>query len=192
LPPIDVDAVIPPPRGRDRRGAGAFAAGAVAQDGRTVARAESIAFLRAVAAKAGALRVYDPGRLRYALGESPAITCVSRREVPLAAFLGAPTSICTGLANGGGGRRRDLFGAMAQGVPVVCPRASIFAEYLDHGVDALLHDSDDEALEFVAALRSDPGAPGPSAAGRATAQRLFDRRLAASYRRVVAGVVAVA
>ena len=193
LPPIAVDARIAPLRDRYRRGGGAFTVGVVAQDGRTVARAESVGFLRAIAAKAGTLRLYDPGRLRYALGDDPAVMCVSRREAPLAAFLGTlDVYLYRAREWWREGAGRDLFGAMAHGVPVVCPRASIYAEYLDHGVDALLHDSDDEALEFVAALRADPNRTAAiGAAGRETARRLFDpAALAIAYERLVTDALA--
>ena len=193
LPPIDVRFVAA--RDDDRRAAHPFTVGIVGQDGRTVGRAHATAFLRAVAAKCGELHVYDPGRLRYALGDIREVKCISRRAVGLTDFLGGLDAYLYRTREWWReGSGRDVFGAMAAGVPVVCPRGSIYAEYLEHGADALLYDSDDDALGSLAALRADPRRTASiGAAGRATARRLFDpAALAAGYRALVAGVNAPA
>ena len=68
-----------------------------------------------------------------------------------------------------------VFGPMAAGVPVLCPRDSIYAEYIDDGVDGWLYDDARSAAAKLAALRSDSEAL--TIAGRAArekALRLFD------------------
>ncbi len=188
LPPIDVD--VPAVRDDHSHRTAPFALGMIGQDGRTVARAHSIAFLRAAATKAGALHIYDPGRLRYPLGDIPEVKCISRREVGLAAFLGTlDVFLYRAREWWREGSGRELFGAMTAGVPVVCPRTSIYAEYLEHGVDALLYDGDDDALECLSRLRAEPQhAAAIGAAARATARRLFDPAvLGAAYRDLVSG-----
>ena len=45
---------------------------------------------------------------------------------------------------------------MALGIPVLCPRTSIHAEYIRDGVDGILYDDAAGALEALASLRSDP------------------------------------
>jgi glycosyltransferase involved in cell wall biosynthesis len=51
---------------------------------------------------------------------------------------------------------RVVFEAMASGVPVVVHRRGGYAEFLTHGVDALLFDTDDEAFDLIMRLRSHP------------------------------------
>jgi glycosyltransferase involved in cell wall biosynthesis len=46
--------------------------------------------------------------------------------------------------------------AMAAGLPIVCPQTSIFAEYIDHGIDGLIYERRDAALEQVGLLRRSP------------------------------------
>ena len=76
---------------------------------------------------------------------------------------------------------------MARGVPVVCPRESIYAEYIDDGVDGWLYDDTATALAAIDALRGDRSTR--LAAGRAArekAHRIFEpRALAAAYVGVV-------
>jgi glycosyltransferase involved in cell wall biosynthesis len=76
-----------------------------------------------------------------------------------------------------------FFGAMAVGVPVLCHRQSIYAEYVDDGVDGWLHDDDASALAVIDMLRADrPRISGAGRAARAKAQRMFEpRALAGAY-----------
>jgi glycosyltransferase involved in cell wall biosynthesis len=87
------------------------------------------------------------------------------------------------------GLGRDLFGAMALGVPVLCPRRSIHAEYIRDGVDGILYDDDAGALEALAVLGTDPKRRlALGAAARESARRMFDPgKIAFMYRRLVAG-----
>src|SRR4029453_16660487 len=54
------------------------------------------------------------------------------------------------------GDGRELLAAMAAGVPALCPRSSIYAEYIDHGVDGLLYDAPEDALQQLTDLRDAP------------------------------------
>ena len=114
-------------------------------------------FLCRVAAASGTLGIYDPGPLRYALGREAAVRFHSRGPGALPRFV---ESVGCLLHTAGKwwleGDGREVFVAMAAGVPVLCPRASIFAEYIDHDVDGLLYDERDDVLELLAALRRAP------------------------------------
>lgn len=50
---------------------------------------------------------------------------------------------------------RVVFEAMACGLPVVVHRHGGYAEFLTHGVDALIFDTDDEAFDWIMRLKSD-------------------------------------
>jgi glycosyltransferase involved in cell wall biosynthesis len=118
------------------------------------------------------------------------VRCHSRRQIALADFV-APLSCLLYRADAWWkeGSGRELFGAMAAGVPVVCPRGSIYAEYLRDGVDALLYDDEDGALACLAALRDNPArAAAMGAAARESARRRFDpAALASAWRDVATG-----
>ena len=51
---------------------------------------------------------------------------------------------------------RAVAEAMATGLPVVCHKSGGYAEYIEHGVDGLLFDRDEEAEQMVLGLRNDP------------------------------------
>lgn len=165
-----------------------FVVGNVVQDGRTVAHARSGSLQERVAAAGYRVDVYDPGRARHALGAMRNVNCVSRRQATLAQFL-APLScyLYVGDTWWKEGLGRDLFGAMALGIPVLCPRGSIHAEYVRDGVDGILYDDAGGALAALAALRADPTrrrAIGDAAGARA--RELFDpAALTRAYRRLL-------
>jgi glycosyltransferase involved in cell wall biosynthesis len=52
---------------------------------------------------------------------------------------------------------RVVFEAMACGLPVVVHRSGGYAEFLTHGEDAFIFDTDDEAFAIIMRLRADPG-----------------------------------
>ena len=170
--------------------AGDFVVGNVAGDGRVIASFPAGSPQERVAKAGFRLDIYDPGRLRYALGALPNVRSFSRHEVTLAQFL-APLSCYfyrseTWWKEGLG---RDVFGAMALGIPVLCPRTSVHAEYIDDGVDGILYDDDACALEALASLRNNPARrTAMGTAARTSARRIFDAgEIARAYRRVVAG-----
>ncbi len=134
-----------------------FAAGLIGRHWQGTSPGEDAQFLGRLAAASGRLELYDPGPLRYVVGGDPAARCRSRGATAMRRFL---RSVDCVLHPAGKwwleGDGRELFMAMEAGVPVVCPRSSIFAEYVDHGVDGLLYDRPDEGIEHVAALRRSP------------------------------------
>src|SRR6185312_14159953 len=82
---------------------------------------------------------------------------------------------------------RALFGAMAQGIPVLCPRESIYAEYVDDGVDGFIYADEASVLAAIQKLHADRARLCAMAeAARAKAERLFEpRALANAYASVV-------
>jgi hypothetical protein len=189
-------AVLPPPielpalAGRSAEGGTTLRVGVDGQGRHRVAEPDDVDFLRALAATAGGLHVYDPARLRYALGGDARVRSFARRGNGLEAFIRSLSCFVhraerwwdESLA-------RALFAAVGAGVPVVCARQSIHAEYFEHEVDALLYASHEEALQHVAALRSSPArAAALGVAARRKAERLFEPgALAQRYAQVLAG-----
>jgi hypothetical protein len=186
-PPIELDVGRASGPGQPADGH-EFIVGCVVQDGRTVSHASAHASLARLAAEGFALHLFDPGRARYALGGERRVKCFSRRDVALDTFL-APLSCYLYRADAwwSEGSGRDLFGAMAAGVPVVCARGSIYAEYVDDGVDGLLYDDEDGALACLRALRGAPErCAALGAAARESARRRFDPdALREAYRRAI-------
>lgn len=154
-------AVLPPPIAadseRDRFAPRGFAAGLIGRHWQGISPGEDAEFLRGVAAASGALELYDPGALRYVVGGESAVRCRTRGGVALRSFMRSVDCI---LHTGGKwwleGDGREWLMAMAAGVPIIAPRASLFAEYIEHGVDGLLYDDRGEALEHVSVLRREP------------------------------------
>jgi glycosyltransferase involved in cell wall biosynthesis len=159
-PPIELE----PPRADRHRGPAAVRArvnaasvGLIGRHWHPISPSADAEFLRRVAAVSGRLEIYDPGPLRYALGREATVRFHSRGPGALPRFV---ESVGCLLHTAGKwwleGDGREVFVAMAAGVPVLCPRASTFAEYIDHDVDGLLYDERDDALELLAALRRAP------------------------------------
>jgi glycosyltransferase involved in cell wall biosynthesis len=80
---------------------------------------------------------------------------------------------------------RVVFEAMACGLPVVCERRGGYCDYVQHGRDAFLFDSADEAFAIIQRLRAEPAlraAVGVEA--RRTVERMYagyDAELARDY-----------
>jgi glycosyltransferase involved in cell wall biosynthesis len=72
---------------------------------------------------------------------------------------------------------------------VLCPRDSLYADYIDNGVDGVLYGSTDEALARLKELRRAPAfAASVGEAARAKAARLFDpSAIASAWRKLVRG-----
>jgi len=118
---------------------------------------EDAEFLRHVAGSSGLLEIYDPSALRYVLGAEPAVRFWRRGASALRSLVSEVDCVLH-VANKWWleGDGRELFMAMAAGTPVICPRGSMFAEYIEHGVDGLLYDGRDEVIELLCALRRRP------------------------------------
>jgi hypothetical protein len=191
------DYVVPPPvdlgefaatSHDDRPPSSSLRVATVGQDSRRVIIAPDVGLLQAVAERAGELHLFDPGPLRYKLGSYREVRCFSRREIDMGTML-RETDVYwhRALPWWAEGSGKALFGAMAQGIPTLCHRESIYAEYVDDGVDGILYADGSSALAAIDALRADDArlrAMGDAA--RAKALRLFEpRSLASTYAGVV-------
>ena len=147
-------------------------------------------FINDLASITGRLHVYDPGRLRYLLGGSPGARFFERRPEGLEPFLARLACYVhrteTWWQETIG---RELYGAMAFGVPVLCPRNSIHAERVEHGVDGLLYGSGAEARQLLSDLRQTPTtAVAIGRAGRNKVRALLDGESQnRAYREFLAG-----
>ncbi|HEX6138365.1 MAG TPA: SEC-C metal-binding domain-containing protein [Casimicrobiaceae bacterium] len=186
-PPIDIAefaAVAGNGRARDAR---TLRVATLGQDRRRVVVADDHEHLRTVAEHAGRLAILDPGPLRYLLGPARPVVCVPRDGQSLAAFLGDNDLYLHRVQPWWSEEPRTLFGAMLLGVPVLCPRGSIYAEYIDDGVDGWLYEDEAAAAAVVDSLRDDRrGVAAAGAAARAKALRLFEpNALASAYAELV-------
>jgi hypothetical protein len=165
-----------------------FVAGIVGQDGPDVDEARDAEFLSKLARRSGALSIYDPGRLRYPLGGDAAVRCVPRTRDGFDEFVASLDCFVHRVRpwweEGDG---RALLTAWSNGVPVLCPRTSLFAAEIRHEVDGLLYSGEDEALSMVGELHRAPAwARSLAAAARArAAERFADDALAATYRTAI-------
>jgi len=165
-----------------------WSVGMCGQNRRSVEEPRDLAFVRAIAAVADRIHVYDPGRMRYALGDDPRMLFVPREERGLLPFL-SPLRCYVHRVDRwwDEGVAREVFTAMALGLPVLCDRASLCADYIDDGVDGLLYGSPDEAAARLNELRQGPSfAESVGRAARAKAARLFDPlSIATAWRKLV-------
>ncbi|MBA3508052.1 MAG: SEC-C domain-containing protein [Betaproteobacteria bacterium] len=164
--------------------------GMVGQDRQVVAEEADVEFLLTMAKRAGRLAIYDPGRLRYALGGERTVRCYPRIAHGLTPFVASVDCL---LYRAGTwwreGAARELFTALAYGLPVLCPRTSVYAEVIADRVDGLLYTSDDDALALMMQLRTAPAwAKQIGAAARKKAQRMFgEDTLTRQYRDFIVG-----
>jgi glycosyltransferase involved in cell wall biosynthesis len=176
-PPIDVrefDSVRRSPRPRDST---ELRIALIGQDRRGVVADGDAAHLRALAERAGRLAILDPGPLRRALGAARSVVCVPRDEHGVAPFLAGCDVYLHRTRPWWSDEPRALFGAMLIGVPVICHRDSMYAEYVSDGTDGWHYDDEAAALRIVDSLRGD--ASRVEAAGRAArekASRVFEPR----------------
>ena len=150
--------------------------GIVGQNQQSVCEPSDGDFVTELASATGRLHVYDPGRMRYLLGGSPMVRFFERRPAGLEAFLTRLACFVhrteTWWQDTVG---RELYGAMALGVPVLCPQHSIHAERIEHGVDGLLYGSSAEAHGLLSDLRQSPTtAAAMGRAGRDKVRALLD------------------
>ena len=157
--------------------------------------AADVPFLKQALAAAGGLDLYDAGLLRFSLGGESSVRFHSRQDDGLDTFLDALDCllICPEpwWLEGDG---RELFTAMASGVPALCPALSIYAEYINHGVDGLIYHSCDEAVQQLIELRRSPArieGLGSAARGK-VAQLVNSAAVTAIVRQLVSGNATVA
>jgi len=196
-PPIEVPAIAASSLRRGDRPYGVWTieepevwtVGLVGQDQQVVAEEADVELLRTMAKRAGRLAIYDAGRLRYPLGGERTVRCYPRIAGGLVPFL---MSVDCLLYRAGiwwrEGAARELFTALAHGLPVLCPRTSVYAEVIADRVDGLLYASDDDALALMMQLRAAPAwAKQIGAAARTKAQQMFgEDALAPQYREFIA------
>jgi len=168
----------------------AWPVGIIGQDPQFVGEPPDADFVKSAARIAGRLHIYDPGRFRYVLGDSPITRFFERRPgglEPFLAQLGCFVHRTQAWWQDTAGR--ELYGAMALGVPVLCPRRSIHAERFEHGVDGLLYGSSVEAQQLLSDLRREPArAAAIGRAGRDKAGALLDRETQVHrYRELILG-----
>jgi len=153
-PPIDL-ADVAGVAAKSRVAAATLRVAAVGQDRRRVVIANDVELLTTVAHRAGALALLDPGPLRYDVGMLPTVHCIARGSQTTAGFFaGADIYLHRRQPWWAEDEGRLFFGAMACGVPVLCHRDSIYAEYVDDGVDGWLYDTDDAAVATIDALQA--------------------------------------
>jgi hypothetical protein len=183
LPPLEPA----PPHAAPTRSGTPFTLGTIGCEERTVHAGDDQELLEALA-KGARLSILAPGRLRYALGGNPAIEFHSRHELALDSFLLRIDALLHRVPNRWEeGCGLALFGAMARGLPVLCSRDSLYAEYIEHERNGLLYSDESEIVAMVQRLGSDVGwARAIGAAARAQAAELFDREtLLADYNELV-------
>lgn len=164
--------------------------GIVGQNQQSVCEPPDGDFVKNLASITGRLHIYDPGRFRYLLGGSPAVRFFERRPGGPETFLAqlgcfVHRTEAWWLDTVG----RELYGAMAFGVPVLCPRSSIHAERIEHGVDGFLYGSGAEAQQQLSDLRQTPAwAASIGRAGRNKVRLLLDSETQTrGYRELVVG-----
>jgi len=135
-----------------------------------------------------ALRIYDPGRLRYVFGGNPRARFFPRGAGRLPRFLdGLRCFVQRPLPWWQEGSARELFAALAMGIPVLVPESSNYAEYVEDGVDGCLYRSLDELQTRLYELHAASAwAAQIGSAGRDKALRLMDpERCARSLRALI-------
>jgi glycosyltransferase involved in cell wall biosynthesis len=151
--------------------------GVVGRNWRGGSPATDVPFLKQVIAAAGRLDLYDGGLLRFSLGGESSARFHSRQDDGLNTFVDALDCLLMcpepWWLEGDG---RELFTAMASGVPPLCPARSLYAEYIDDGVDGFIYHSCDEAVQQLIELRRSP----TRIAGLGTAARAKVAKLVSS------------
>ena len=141
-----------------------------------------------IAAYAGRMAIYDPGRLRFQLGANDDIRFVSRSSGGLVAFVaGVDCLYFRAQPWWDEGMGREVMTAMALAKPVLCPRRSMHAWQIVDGVDGLLYDTHDQALTLVQNLARAPqwAQQLGEAAREKSRQRIDAAQLDASYRAIL-------
>ena len=153
-----------------------FTLGTVIREERTVRGGDDEGLLKALAGDLCRLSILAPGQMRFVLGGNPSIEFHSQRELPLQAFLMRIDALLHRVPNPWDeGCGLALFGAMARGLPVLCSRGSLYAEYIEHERSGLLYSDDAEVVALIQRLAIDAKWAHTIGDGaRARAAELFD------------------
>ena len=157
------------------------------QDRRRVELPEHADQLRAIGERAGRLDLFDPGPLREPLGASRSVVCVAGNPQDQRHRIAQSDVYLHRVSPWWAEDPRMLFEAMLAGLAVLCPRASMYAEYVADGADGWLYDDDAGALRIVGMLRDDRQrvhAAG-DAARNAALERFAPATLGAAYTKFV-------
>lgn len=186
-PPIDAAELSTLARSAAPRDPDRLRVAMVGQDGRRVVAPVAAAALVAIADAAGELCVIDPGPLRFVLGTARSVFCVPRDAPGVAAAIAGSDLYWHRPQPWWSEDSRPLFEAMLLGVPALCPRTSLYGEYIADGIDGWLYDDDAAAQALVTSLRKDRARlrSAGEAARRKALERFDPRALAAAYRGVV-------
>jgi hypothetical protein len=156
IPPVALPEPFDPAIGAPRRDDG-FVVGHISPRAESVLpRARPTLWLQ-LARAGGRVVLYGANRLRYLVGSNPDIEVCSRQLESLPAFLARLDCLvydatpCTGEDWG-----RELFGAMAMGIPVLCSGRSCFAEYIEHGRTGYIYRHEMDAVRIAMELRANP------------------------------------
>ena len=176
VPPIELAAESASVDASSRSSSRSFTLGTVFHDPRFVRAGHDADLLETLAAGTCRLSILAPGRMRFALGRNRSIEFHSERELPLQAFLSRIDGLLHRVPDPWDeGSGRALFGAMARGLPVLCSRDSLFAEYIDHERSGLLYSHESEIVPWVQRLGGDAKwARAIGDGARTRAAELFD------------------
>jgi hypothetical protein len=137
--------------------ASAWMVGLIGQISDRVEDPQDAKVLSDVAATAGPLAVFDPGRYRFLLGSFQTIKFIARSEQTLQEFVATIDCLyCRPVPWWEEGLGREILTAMAFGKPVICPRGSVHASIFDDRVDGLLYDNHEESLTLLDEVRRSP------------------------------------
>ena len=136
------------------------------------------------------LAIYDPGRLRFVFGDVRNVKFVPRTQGGVQSFLsGLDALVLRPRIWYYEGGMHEFFAARALGLPVLCPKASHWAEYIEDRVDGLCYASHSQLLQLLGDLRTAPGwAAELGSAARTRALTTLDPgRLGREYAELVRG-----
>lgn len=129
---------------------------------------------RAVTQRGGRVRVMGGTCLKPAMGDAPGVELMSAGQEQPEAFLQSLDCFFYRTGAWLESFGRVVLEAMACGLPVVVHRYGGYAEYIDHGVDGFVFDTQAEAMDIMAQLQRDPALRQRiGATARAKLERLY-------------------
>jgi len=135
-----------------------FRIGMVGQSGLAVLDATPDDAAQALRHCVDELVIYDPGRLRFVFGDARNVRFVPRTLGGLDSFLsGLDALVMRPRVWYHEDGMQEFFSARALGLPVLCPAASRWAEYIEDGADGLCFHSQPQLQRLIGELRIAPG-----------------------------------